>query len=153
MEAENKGQKKRGLRTGYTTGACAAAAAKAAARCLVSGQVLSETETTLPNGQKVTFPLKRCQIEGGRATCSVIKDAGDDPDCTHGAELVAEVELAGAAGITIKGGPGVATVTKPGLGLDVGAPAVNPIPRRNITEMVEEEIRGSAWKGALVTVS
>jgi cobalt-precorrin-5B (C1)-methyltransferase len=141
------------MRTGFTTGACAAAAAKAAARCLVSGTLLREIETTLPNGQKVTFPLKRCEMAGGRARCSVIKDAGDDPDCTHGAELVADVELATDPGITIRGGPGVATVTKPGLGLDVGAPAVNPVPRRNITEMVEEEIRGSAWRGALVTVS
>ena len=153
MEAEGKGQKKRGLRTGYTTGACAAAAAKAAARCLVSGSKLAEIETTLPNGQRVTFPLKRCEIAVARATCSVIKDAGDDPDCTHGAELVAEVELASEPGVAIRGGPGVATVTKPGLGLEVGAPAVNPVPRRNITEMVEEEIRGSAWKGAVVTVS
>src|SRR5690242_15035462 len=130
MESDGKGQKKKGLRTGYTTGACAAAAAKAAARCLVSGSPLREIETTLPNGQKVTFPLNRCEIAGTRATCSVIKDAGDDPDCTHGAELVAEVELAREPGIVIRGGPGVATVTKPGLGLDVGAPAVNPVPRR-----------------------
>jgi len=111
MEAEGKGQKKRGLRTGYTTGACAAAAAKAAARCLVSGTKISDIETTLPNGQRVTFALKQFEIEGPRATCSVIKDAGDDPDCTHGAELVAEVELAREPGITIQGGPGVATVT------------------------------------------
>ena len=153
MQAEGKEQKKRGLRTGYTTGACAAAAAKAAARCLVSRAVQGEIETTLPNGQKVTFPLKRCEIAAARSTCSVIKDAGDDPDCTHGAELVAEVELTSKPGVVIRGGPGVATVTKPGLGLEVGAPAVNPVPRRNITEMVEEEIRGSAWKGAVVTVS
>jgi cobalt-precorrin-5B (C1)-methyltransferase len=153
MAAEGKEQDKKGLRTGYTTGACAAAAAKAAARCLVCGTELREIETTLPNGQRVTFPLKRCEIEGTRATCSVIKDAGDDPDCTHGAELVAEVELVREPGITIRGGAGVATVTKPGLGLEVGAPAVNPVPRRNITEMVEDELRGSAWKGAVVTVS
>src|SRR5689334_4436105 len=129
MEADNKGQKKRGLRTGYTTGACAAAAAKAAARCLVSGHALGEIETTLPNGHKAIFPLQRCEIDGARATCSVIKDAGDDPDCTHGAELTAEVELAREPGIVIRGGAGVATVTKPGLGLEVGAPAVNPVPR------------------------
>src|SRR5687768_2458867 len=113
MQAEDKGQKKRGMRTGYTTGACAAAAAKAAARCLVSGAKVGEIETTLPNGLRVTFSLKRCDIVGDRATCSVIKDAGDDPDCTHGAELVAEVELTRDPGITIRGGPGVATVTKP----------------------------------------
>src|SRR5689334_19826778 len=121
MQAEVKEQKKRGLRTGYTTGACAAAAAKAAARCLVSQAKLGEIETTLPNGQRVTFALKQCEVAKTTATCSVIKDAGDDPDCTHGAELVARVELTSAPGIVIHGGEGVATVTKPGLGLEVGA--------------------------------
>ena len=153
MSAETKGQKKRGLRTGFTTGACTAAAAKAATRCLVSGGPLSAIETTLPNGQRVTFALHRCEIADGRALCSVIKDAGDDPDCTHGAELIAEVQLSSVPGIEIRGGSGVATVTKPGLGLEVGTAAINPVPRRNITEMVEEELRGSGWPGAIVTVS
>src|SRR5579863_6262105 len=101
-----------GLRSGYTTGACAAAAAKAAARCLVAGGPLGEIETTLPNGKHVTFPLKRCERGDTLAVCSVLKDAGDDPDCTHGAELVAEVELRMETGIVIEGGPGVARVTK-----------------------------------------
>jgi cobalt-precorrin-5B (C1)-methyltransferase len=153
MAAEDKEQKKRGMRTGFTTGACTAAAAKAAARCLVSGTPLKEIETTLPNGQKVTFALARCELAAARATCSVIKDAGDDPDCTDKAELVAEVELTTEPAVIIRGGSGVATVTKPGLGLEVGQPAVNPSPRRNITEMVEEEIRGTPWRGAIVTVS
>ncbi|MGH7187238.1 MAG: cobalt-precorrin-5B (C(1))-methyltransferase, partial [Pseudomonadota bacterium] len=84
--------------------------------------------------------------------CSVIKDAGDDPDCTHGAELIAEVELRREPGIEIRGGPGVATVTKPGLGLEVGTAAINPVPRRNITEMVAEELAGSPYRGAIVTI-
>src|SRR5262249_23725060 len=126
---------RRGMRTGFTTGACAAAAAKAAARCLVMGGTLEAIETTLPNRTRVRFALQRCEIDGDRAVCSVIKDAGDDPDCTHGAELVAEVRLTQEANVEIRGGEGVATVTKPGLGLDVGGPAVNPVPRRNITEM------------------
>src|ERR1700719_1399504 len=95
---------RKGLRTGFTTGACSAAAAKAAARCLVKNTVLTEIETTLPNGQNVTFPLKRCELVGKRAICSVIKDAGDDPDCTHGAELVAEVELRTEPEVEIRGG-------------------------------------------------
>jgi cobalt-precorrin-5B (C1)-methyltransferase len=144
---------KKGLRTGYTTGACAAAAAKAATRCLVRGAELTEIETTLPNGARVTFSLRRCERAGPRAICSVIKDAGDDPDCTHGAEMVAEVELRSEPGIEIRGGGGVATVTKPGLGLEVGGPAINPVPRRNLTEMVEQELRGASWQGALVTIS
>jgi cobalt-precorrin-5B (C1)-methyltransferase len=143
---------RKGLRTGYTTGACAAAAAKAAARCLVKGVMLTEIETTLPNRSRVAFALQRCERSGARAVCSVIKDAGDDPDCTHGAELIAEVELSDAPGVEIRGGPGVATVTKAGLGLALGGPAINPVPRRNITEMVQEELAGAA-AGAIVTIS
>src|SRR5437879_13919599 len=101
---------KKGLRTGYTTGACAAAAAKAAARCLIQDVMLTEIETTLPNRTRVTFRLRRCErtAHGGGALCSVIKDAGDDPDCTHGAELVAEVELRAEPGVEIRGGAGLA---------------------------------------------
>ncbi len=142
----------KGQRTGFTTGACAAAAAKAATRCLVKATVLSEIESTLPNRTQVRFALERCERTEIRAICSVIKDAGDDPDCTHGAELVAEVELREEPGIEIRGGNGVATVTKPGLGLEVGTPAINPVPRRNITEMVLEELAGSPYRGAIVTI-
>lgn len=144
---------KKGLRTGYTTGACAAAAAKAAARYLVQGVALDQIETTLPNRTRVRFRLARCDRAGGGAVCSIFKDAGDDPDCTHGAEIVAEVALRAAPGIEIRGGPGVATVTKPGLGLELGTPAVNPVPRQNITQMVTEELLGSSFQGAIVTIS
>ena len=147
-----KPRDKKGMRTGFTTGACAAAAAKAAARCLVRGVALTEIETTLPNRDKVTFPLHRCERFLSRAVCSVIKDAGDDPDCTHGAELVVEVELGDYVGIEIHAGEGVATVTKPGLGLDVGSPAVNAVPRRNITEMLLDELVGTPYRGARVTI-
>jgi cobalt-precorrin-5B (C1)-methyltransferase len=144
---------RKGLRTGFTTGACAAAAAKAAARYLVAGAPLAEIETTLPNRTRVTFALRRCDRVGARAICSVIKDAGDDPDCTHGAELVAEVELRAEPGIELRGGAGVATVTRSGLGLAIGDPAINPVPRRNITEMVEHELATSIYRGAIVTIS
>src|SRR5579875_745738 len=143
----------KGTRTGFTTGACAAAAAKAAARCLVKKTALSEIETTLPNRTKVRFALKRCERSQGSALCSIIKDAGDDPDCTHGAELVAEVRLRTEPGIEIRGGEGVATVTKPGLGLEVGGPSITAPPRRNIIEMVAEELAGSEYRGAVVTIS
>jgi cobalt-precorrin-5B (C1)-methyltransferase len=147
-------KKPRGTRTGFTTGACAAAAAKAATRLLVRGeQLLTEIETTLPNRQVVTFALKRCETNGTQATCSIIKDAGDDPDCTHGAELTATVVLRGEPGVELRGGDGVATVTKPGLGLELGAPAINPVPRKNITDMVLEELRGTAHAGAVVTIA
>jgi len=141
------------MRTGFTTGACAAAAAKAAARCLVRGLPLTAIETTLPNRMRVTFPLARCEIVPPRATCGVIKDAGDDPDCTHGAELIATVELRAEPGVEIRGGAGVAVVTKAGLGLEVGGPAVNPVPRRNIIEMVEEELAHGSSRGAIVLLT
>lgn len=144
---------RKGLRTGFTTGACAAAAAKAATRCLVKGAMLSEIETTLPNRTRATFALARCERVDRRVICSIIKDAGDDPDCTHGAELTAEVELRTEPGIEIRGGLGVATVTKTGLGLEIGGPAINPVPRRNIMEMVGEELAGASYGGAVVTIS
>ena len=144
---------RRGLRTGYTTGACAAAAAKAATRCAARNILLSEIDTTLPNRARVTFLIARCEREGNRVTCSVMKDAGDDPDCTHGAELTAEVELRMTPGVELRGGIGVATVTKTGLGLEIGGPAINPVPRRNIMEMVAEELVGTSYQGALVTIS
>ncbi len=153
MEARVPPRDKKGLRTGFTTGACAAAAAKAATRCLVQDLVLTEIETTLPNRARVRFPLARCERVGARVTCSIIKDAGDDPDCTHGAELIAEVELCSTPAIEIRGGTGIATVTRAGLGLEVGSPAINPVPRRNITEMVTEELAHGAARGAIVTIS
>lgn len=143
----------KGRREGVTTGACAAAAAKAATRVLVRGELLDVIESTLPNGQRRTFQLERCGRTGDVALSSIVKDGGDDPDCTHGAEIVAEVSLADDPAIVLRGGEGVATVTKPGLGLDVGAPAINPVPRRNITEMVREELEGSPRAGAVVTIS
>jgi cobalt-precorrin-5B (C1)-methyltransferase len=151
--ARDPQRERRGLRTGFTTGACAAAAAKAATRLLVQGSPLSAIETTLPNRDKVTFALTRSERTPTAAVASVVKDAGDDPDCTHGAEIVAEVRLSKQAGVTVLGGAGVATVTKPGLGLEVGSAAINPVPRRNITEMVLEELAGSAWPGAIVSIS
>jgi cobalt-precorrin-5B (C1)-methyltransferase len=121
-----------GLRTGWTTGTCASAAAKAAALGLVTGTAPAEVEIGLPNGRRVAFA-----IEAESATrCVVVKDAGDDPDCTDGARMTAEVVE--GAGPSIAAGPGVGTVTKPGLGLAVGVPAVNPVPRRMIAAALAE---------------
>lgn len=152
MNSSAKG-KKRGLRTGFTTGACAAAAAKAATRVLVGGSDIEEIETTLPNGDKVRFALERCEQLGNAVRCGIIKDAGDDPDCTHGAELIATVELREDSEILIEGGEGVARVTKAGLGLEVGTWAINPVPRKNIRAMVLEELEQSSWTGAKVVIS
>jgi cobalt-precorrin-5B (C1)-methyltransferase len=143
----------KGQREGFTTGACAAAAAKAATRVLVHRETLDSIETTLPNGQRHTFVLEQCVLRSDVAVCSVVKDAGDDPDCTHGAEIVAEVSLCAEPGVELRNGEGVARVTKPGLGLDVGAPAINPVPRRNITAMVLEELASTPFAGAIVTIA
>ena len=124
-----------GLRTGWTTGTCATAAAKAAAMSLVSGSAPGTVQVGLPGGSRVSFPV----VAEAPARCAVVKDAGDDPDCTDGARMTAEVEFAtGAPSTDLKAGPGVGTVTRPGLGLEVGSPAINPVPRRMILAALEE---------------
>ena len=121
-----------GLRTGWTTGTCASAAAKAAAIGLVTGTAPSEVDVGLPGGRRVRFAV---DVQAANR-CAVVKDAGDDPDCTDGARMTAEVAEAGASSVVA--GNGVGTVTKPGLGLEVGAPAVNPVPRRMIAAALAE---------------
>jgi cobalt-precorrin-5B (C1)-methyltransferase len=141
------------LRTGFTTGACAAAAARAAARALLTGAPVSAIGIVLPNGQEARFAVARCERGQGRARCGVVKDAGDDPDVTHGAEIVAEVAITDRPEVEVRGGPGVAMVTRPGLGLEPGQPAINPVPRRNIAEMVRLELEAAGRTGAVVTIS
>ncbi|MEU7803495.1 cobalt-precorrin-5B (C(1))-methyltransferase [Micromonospora arborensis] len=131
------------LRTGWTTGACATAAAKAAVTALVTGTTQQEVEIGLPAGRRVRFPVERCEVTGTpptRAEAVVVKDAGDDPDVTHGAELTATVDWTDVPGLRLAGGAGVGTVTKPGLGLTVGGPAINDTPRRMIGEAVAEVV-------------
>jgi cobalt-precorrin-5B (C1)-methyltransferase len=133
------------LRTGYTTGACATAAAAAALRALFTGRPVESVVIPLPVGRSVEFRTARCACAGGSATAAVIKDAGDDPDVTHGAEIAVTAEVAGrfaraaeSAVLALAGGgelhlcrgPGVGLVTLPGLEAAVGEPAVNPVPRR-----------------------
>lgn len=130
-------KRQRGNRTGFTTGANAAAAATAATLGLVEGFVPQKVECVLPNGQRVMFTITDGQVDGTHAHAVSVKDAGDDPDATHGAHLTADVRrIAGGSGISLRGGAGVGTVTKPGLGLEVGGAAINPVPRRNIVENV-----------------
>ncbi len=140
----------KGMRTGYTTGACAASATKAAVTALLTGNPVSQVTIHLPIGQDADFTLNRCQwtdktLGGERVLCSVIKDGGDDPDATHGAEICATVWFESSAtseeGVTIKGGVGVGTVTFPGTGIPVGEPAVTRVPRRMIIEAALEAAR------------
>jgi len=142
------------LRTGFTTGACATAAARAAAEMLASGADRTRVTIRLPIGRRATFPLERHERHpDGSVTCAVVKDAGDDPDCTHGAHLTATVRPAPSPGVHLKGGEGVGTVTRPGLGLPVGAPAINPVPRRMIEEHVAEALAEGGPEGVEVTLS
>lgn len=135
-------KRERGNRTGFTTGANSAAAAVAATQGLVQGQVPDQIFCRLPNGQEVPFQITDGRVEGEgmplRAHAVSIKDAGDDPDATHGAHMTADVvRIPGGGGqVILKGGPGVGVVTKEGLGLEVGGPAINPVPRRNISDNV-----------------
>ncbi|MFZ2855063.1 MAG: cobalt-precorrin-5B (C(1))-methyltransferase [Rhodocyclaceae bacterium] len=136
------GRRERGNRTGFTTGACSAAAARAAALGVLTGTVPDSVRCRLPNGQEVTFVVTDGKVAGDglkrSAHAAIVKDAGDDPDATHGAHLTADVRLLAhrAGEIVLKGGPGVGTVSREGLGLEVGGPAINPVPQRNIRDNV-----------------
>ncbi|MDQ6782387.1 MAG: cobalt-precorrin-5B (C(1))-methyltransferase [Actinomycetota bacterium] len=130
-----------GLRTGWTTGTCAAAATKAAVTWLESGEPPTVVEVGLPKGDRVSFEV--ADIDPAVANrCAVVKDAGDDPDCTDKAHVTATVRWAAATDgpdpVTLEGGDGVGIVTRPGLGLPVGAPSVTNVPRRMIAAAVAE---------------
>ncbi|MGH7322593.1 MAG: cobalt-precorrin-5B (C(1))-methyltransferase CbiD, partial [Candidatus Rokuibacteriota bacterium] len=135
------------LREGYSTGSCAAAAAKAATTALLLGAPQTEVTIDLPIGRRVTFAVNACEIADGVARCSVIKDAGDDPDCTHGAEIFVEVRRRAEPGVGIDGGEGVARVTKGGLGLEIGQASITRVPRQMITESVTDALRAGGRPG------
>lgn len=126
------------LRRGWTTGACATAATAAAFEALLTGIFPDPVEIALPKGERPAFALARHEIGDGAATAGIVKDAGDDPDVTHGALVMSTVRrLEQGAGVRFKAGPGVGTVTRPGLPIAPGEPAINPVPRRMMTEAVE----------------
>jgi cobalt-precorrin-5B (C1)-methyltransferase len=125
------------LRRGWTTGACAAAATKAAYTALLTGRFPDPVTITLPKGETPAFALA---VEGKGddwAQAGIVKDAGDDPDVTHGCTVIVTVRRMGK-GVTFKAGPGVGTVTKPGLPIPPGEPAINPVPRRMMQEAIAE---------------
>lgn len=126
------------LKRGWTTGACATAATKAALSALLSGTFEDPVTISLPKGETPSFPLATEEKGNGFARAGIIKDAGDDPDVTHGAMVISTVSFGGkGSGICFKAGQGVGTVTRPGLPLAVGEPAINPMPRSMMSAVVE----------------
>ncbi len=144
-----------GLRPGWTTGACATAAATAAYTALLSGDFPDPVTITLPRGQTPAFALAVEELGEDTAMAGVVKDAGDDPDVTHGALVRVTVRrLPPGSGVVFRAGPGVGTVTLPGLPLEVGEPAVNPVPRQMIREHVAAVAAAHGGTGDVeVTVS
>lgn len=132
--------KKKSLRTGYTTGTCAAAATKAALTTLVNGEKLAKVNVSLPKDKHIVIDIAWIRYENEKSvTAAVIKDGGDDPDVTNGAEIWSTVSLSETSNkIIIDGGKGVGRVTKPGLGLEIGKAAINPIPLKMISHAIDE---------------
>ena len=158
------------LRSGYTTGACAAAAAKAATMILLSNMTSgmpffhsNVVDIPFPDCTRVSFTIHGSGLknEGSTAWASVIKDAGDDPDVTNGAEIMAEIRSLNDSlppRLIIKGGKGVGVITKPGLAVGIGEPAINPVPRKMIGEAVmeaisEPRIKNTPWSGLEIIIS
>ena len=137
MDAPEKSKGK--LRTGFTTGTCATAASKAGILAIINQQSLNSVDVILPKRDKINIQINSCNFSKDNARCSVIKDGGDDPDVTHGAEIFVDISLTDTIGsIEIDGGKGVGRVTKPGMGLEIGTAAINPTPKKMILENIQE---------------
>ena len=155
----------RRLRSGYTTGACAAAATKAAVLLLLGKPRPEQVEIPFPDGSRHGFSVHHCEAKLGHAWASVLKDAGDDPDVTNGAEIKASVSFLPVGelpadcvrleqtGIFLCGGAGVGRVTKRGLAVKPGEPAINPVPRRMILAAILEALGTKSGKTLQVVIS
>ena len=144
------------LRRGWTTGACAAAAAQAAFAALSTGHFPDRVSIRLPRGATPSFALALAERREGIARAGIVKDAGDDPDVTHGALIIAELAWAApGTGIVFRAGEGVGTVTRAGLPLAVGEPAINPAPRAMIRQALTEvaEANGAGTPDVTVTIA
>jgi cobalt-precorrin-5B (C1)-methyltransferase len=138
-EPSRKNEPGEALRRGWTTGACATAATKAALTALLTGEFPDPVTITLPKGEMPSFPLARERIDQSSAFAGIIKDAGDDPDVTHGALVWSEVRLLPhGSGVVFRAGDGVGIVSKSGLPIGIGEPAINPVPRQTMRAVVEE---------------
>ncbi|MEJ2717780.1 MAG: cobalt-precorrin-5B (C(1))-methyltransferase CbiD [Deltaproteobacteria bacterium] len=146
---EKRSRRSNTLRTGFTTGTCAAAAAKAAAMVLLGQAPPAKVEVGLPDGGRVELPVTGTRLDGDAAWAAVRKDAGDDPDVTDGVLVEAVVSWIGRDEVILAAGKGVGIVTKPGLAVPQGEPAINPVPRR----MIRQSVREVTDRGLKVTIS
>lgn len=142
------------LSSGYTTGSCACAAAKSALLTLLTGKEQSRVTLSLPCGEEVELPIARTEKLAQGVICTVVKDAGDDPDVTNRREICAKVSFSSTAGVAFRAGKGVGTVTLPGLGLEVGEPAINPVPRKMMTQETQRLLAAHRVdKGVVIEIS
>ena len=132
-------EEKTKLKTGFTTGSSATAASKAALLSIINQKKIENVDILLPKRSYIQIPIHSCEFESEKAKCSVIKNGGDDPDVTHGAEIIVELSFTEKINqVDIDGGEGIGIVTKPGLGLEINKPAINPIPKKMIIENIRE---------------
>lgn len=137
------------LRSGFTTGACATAAAKAAVMVMLGHEKPAAVTVALPDGEEIIIPVDCAEIKTNGARAAVTKDAGDDPDITNGVTISVTSSWSEGEDVRFVAGEGVGTVTKPGLSILPGEPAVNPVPRRMITAAV----RSLTDRGVTLTIS
>lgn len=152
MMRDETSETPRPLRSGYTTGSCATATSLAAARLLLGGETGDVAEIVLPKGQHVAMKLKYCRFVNGHdgaegADAGTVKDAGDDPDVTHGAVVFARVRLSTEPGVRFHAASGVGTVTRAGLVVPVGEPAINPVPRQMMRDHLAQLAAQCAYTG------
>ncbi|OPX45741.1 cobalt-precorrin-6A synthase [Ruminiclostridium hungatei] len=136
----------RKLKCGYTTGSCAAGAAKACAEMLLSGSPVAEVAVNTPSGSSLSLQVEAVVLQQEWVSCAVTKDAGDDPDITHGIRIFAKVQKTDG-GIALEGGKGVGRVTRKGLACAVGEAAINPVPRKMICEALLETAQKYRYEG------
>ncbi len=142
------------LRWGYSTGACATACTRAALIALITQEEVGGAEIRLPGGELVSFSIHSCSFSAGSARCATYKDGGDDPDVTHGAEIAVTVSFNSRGDLVFLPGEGVGMVTLPGLSIPVGQPAINPVPRQMMQEVVTEVLNlYGLQKGVDISVS
>jgi cobalt-precorrin-5B (C1)-methyltransferase len=139
MNTTNVEEEKTKLKTGYTTGSCATAASKAALLSIINQKKIENVDILLPKRSYIQIPIDLCEFGSDKAKCIVIKNGGDDPDVTHGAEIIVELSFTEKINeVEIDGGAGVGIVTKQGLGLEINKPAINPVPKKMIIENLKE---------------